>query len=354
MPIRKNKDSGTWWVDIRLPGGQRIRRSTGTKDRKAAQEYHDRLKAEQWRVAKLGEQPDRTFEEAAEPFLKAYEGTDSYEAKVCHITHWLECFAGRELSSLTSGEIAANVPSHQVREGRKPKKLAPATQNRYVSTIKRMLSMAAEWGWIAKAPRAPRQKEAKVNIRWITQREARTLLTCIENEWMRDLTAFALATGMRASEILHLEWAHVDLARRNTWVGAERAKSSVARSVPLNDDALEVLRRRKGKHKVYAFARLETPAKQVDSRIFGIALGKARITDFTFHDLRHTWASWHAQAGTPLMVLKELGGWETMAMVQKYAHLGPSHLAEHANVVTFWSQQAPDAQKPPVMVALSA
>jgi integrase len=48
-----------------------------------------------------------------------------------------------------------------------------------------------------------------------------------------------------------------------------------------------------------------------------------------FHELRHTWASWHVQEGTPSLVRKELGGWETIEMVQKYAHLGRSHLAAH-------------------------
>ncbi len=69
------------------------------------------------------------------------------------------------------------------------------------------------------------------------------------------------------------------------------------------------------------------------------------IKDFHFHDLRHTWASWHVQSGTPLFVLKELGGWENIEMVKKYAHLNAGHLAEHVNVVTFWSQQQAQKQR---------
>jgi len=45
-------------------------------------------------------------------------------------------------------------------------------------------------------------------------------------------------------------------------------------------------------------------------------------------DLRHTWASWHVQAGTPLNVLQELGGWSDYSMVPRYAHLSPEHLAK--------------------------
>lgn len=60
------------------------------------------------------------------------------------------------------------------------------------------------------------------------------------------------------------------------------------------------------------------------------ALNRARIDNFRWHDLRHTWASWHVQNGTPLHILKELGGWASFEMVQRYAHLAPEHLAEYA------------------------
>jgi integrase len=60
------------------------------------------------------------------------------------------------------------------------------------------------------------------------------------------------------------------------------------------------------------------------------ALKRAGIEDFRWHDLRHTWASWHVQSGTPLHVLQELSGWTSFEMVRKYAHLAPEHLAAHA------------------------
>ena len=61
------------------------------------------------------------------------------------------------------------------------------------------------------------------------------------------------------------------------------------------------------------------------------ALKKVGIEDFRWHDLRHTWASWHVQNGTPINVLQELGAWENVAMVRHYAHLGDSHLEKYAN-----------------------
>jgi len=60
------------------------------------------------------------------------------------------------------------------------------------------------------------------------------------------------------------------------------------------------------------------------------ALKRAGIENFRFHDLRHTWASWLVQAEVPLSALQEMGGWESIEMVQRYAHLAPNHLTEHA------------------------
>lgn len=60
------------------------------------------------------------------------------------------------------------------------------------------------------------------------------------------------------------------------------------------------------------------------------ALKRAGIENFRFHDLRHTWASCLIQSGVPLSVLQEMGGWESVDMMRRYAHLAPNHLSEYA------------------------
>lgn len=75
--------------------------------------------------------------------------------------------------------------------------------------------------------------------------------------------------------------------------------------------------------------------KQVSTKAWKKALKRAGIEDFRWRDLRHTWASWHVQSGTPLHVLQELGGWQTATMVRRYAHLAVDHLAAyvgHTNI----------------------
>ena len=72
-------------------------------------------------------------------------------------------------------------------------------------------------------------------------------------------------------------------------------------------------------------------APTCDTKAWRQVLKRVGISDFRWHDLRHTWASWHVQAGTPLHVLQELGSWECVEMVRKYAHLASDHLVQYVD-----------------------
>jgi integrase len=92
-----------------------------------------------------------------------------------------------------------------------------------------------------------------------------------------------------------------------------------------------IIRDQTGKHASHVFTYSGKPVTQVNTKAWRQALKRAEITDFRWHDLRHTWASWHVQAGTPLHALQELGGWESVEMVRRYAHLSGEHLAEYVD-----------------------
>ncbi|HTR59328.1 MAG TPA: site-specific integrase, partial [Casimicrobiaceae bacterium] len=102
-------------------------------------------------------------------------------------------------------------------------------------------------------------------------------------------------------------------------------------SVPLNATALAVLRRQLGKHPERVFTFRGRPLAWGNTLAWRKALKRAGIENFRWHDLRHTWASWHRQAGTPTHELQRLGGWRSSVMVERYAHLAPDHLAQAAN-----------------------
>ena len=118
--------------------------------------------------------------------------------------------------------------------------------------------------------------------------------------------------------------------RNAAWIHPDEAKAGKAIAVSLNKDALTVLNKQKGIHPEYVFAYKGQPVTKAGGRAWRNALSRAGIENFRWHDLRHTWASWHVMNGTPLNVLKELGGWADYDTVLKYAHLSSDHLKRHA------------------------
>ena len=168
--------------------------------------------------------------------------------------------------------------------------------------------------------------------RWIKPEQVATLL----NERLphqRELTLFALATGLRQANVQFLRWEQVDLDRRTMWIYGDHAKGDEDIRVSLSSIAVEILQRQVGWQKEFVFTRQGNPIMEVNTKSWRKAVLRAGITNFRWHDLRHTWASWLVQNGTPLYALQEMGGWKSMEMVRRYAHLAPAHLAPHAEVV---------------------
>lgn len=331
MPIRKRGD--VYYIDLYTPSGERIRRTIKTTVKKEAQQYHDQLKAQLWQIDKLDRKPDYLFENALVLFLKDAEGKEDTATKKRHAIYFREKFAGRILSSLTSDEILDSIPERHMSKGTP---LTNATKNKYRTSIMRILKLAYQAGYIDKMPYIPKKKEPPIRVRWISQEQARQLISHISTDWMKIICSFALMTGARRTEILSMTWDKIDFVRKIAIVSNDIAKSEKARSLLLNEEAIRLLQQQKGKHGKYVFVGNKgQPLQDINRKIFDKATEKCLLADFHFHDLRHTWASWHVQAGTPLFTLKELGGWETLEMVKKYAHLNADHLLNHANSVKF-------------------
>ncbi|MEJ4044604.1 tyrosine-type recombinase/integrase [Erwinia sp. SLM-02] len=329
MPIYKR--GKTYWIDISAPDGSRVRRSAGTEEKAKAQQLHDKMKHELWAITNLNKKPERSFEELILLALQDAEGQACFGNKQIQARYWLSCFEGRLISSITSEDITNNLPTHSIRF---KNRLTNATKNRYRALLMRGFSLAYKNGWIDKIPYSRSLREPKVRVRWIDKNEARSLVENLQKEWMKHLCSFALLTGARLGEMLSLTWKNVDLRRRVAVVTADRAKSGKARPLPLNDEAVAIIKKipRINEFLFSSDGQMEVNYNRTD---FLRALSISGIVDFRFHDLRHTWASWHVQNGTPLLALKEMGGWETLEMVNKYAHLSGEHLSRFCNIVTF-------------------
>lgn len=211
---------------------------------------------------------------------------------------------------------------------------SPANANRYLALIRAILRRAHQvWEWTARCPKVVLYPERRRRVRWLTPQQARKLLARLP-EHQRDIVLFALATGLRHGNIVGLQWGQVDMRRRLAWIHADQAKARRPISVPLSSVAMDVLRRRRRDHESYVFVYKGAPIRCANTKAWREALASLGIRDFRWHDLRHTWASWHVQNGTPLHVLQELGAWHSEAMVKRYAHLSPSHYAKHAETAT--------------------
>jgi integrase len=324
MSLYKRKDSPNWWVKITHKGGC-LQQSTGTADRRQAQEYHDKLKASLWEQEKLGAKPKVSWNDAVVRYLAETTHKASQADDKSHL-RWLDSYLnGVELEDINR-ELLDRITKARLAEG-----AANATVNRTLEVVRAILRKAEnEWEWLTRAPSIRMLSEPTRRVRWITREEAERLLTELPAH-LRVMAKFSLETGLRKANVTGLQWSQVDLVRRTAWIHPDQAKARKAIAVPLSAAAVIMLREQIGKHPKYVFTFRGKPVTQVNTKAWRAALQRAGIEDFRWHDLRHTWASWHVQAGTPLHVLQELGGWECVDMVRKYAHLSSDHLAEYAD-----------------------
>ena len=136
----------------------------------------------------------------------------------------------------------------------------------------------------------------------------------------------SMNTGLRRGELLKLKWIVIDWRGKHVMIeGNTSRKSEQTRYVPLNDEALEALKRWKEQapegERVFP---IDTSFKTA----WGALLERAKITKFRWHDLRHHFASRLVQAGVPLNTVRELLGHASMAMTLRYAHLAPDQKRE--------------------------
>ena len=194
----------------------------------------------------------------------------------------------------------------------------PATINRDHALLKHMFTKAIDWG-IMKGNPAKRVKLVKEipRVRFLTREEVHRLVEVSENKWAPYLKTIIMAvnTGMWRGEILNLRWEDVDFTRRV--IRVRRTKNDQPREVPMTDWLFEALcdwRKKSQKRLDNGFVFVNNNGHPLTKfyKAFHVALNKANIRDFRFHDLRHTFASHMRMAGLDILEIKELGGWKTL------------------------------------------
>lgn len=213
--------------------------------------------------------------------------------------------------------------------------LSASTVNRHLAALSHAFTVGwKEWGWIDHNPvfAVTKPKEPRGRVRFLDDGERARLLTACRSSASPDLypaVVLALSTGARAQEVLGLRWPQLDLGRRVATL--HETKNGERRVLPLAGPALELLRERSKVRRLdtdLVFPGRRHPGKPLDLRApFEVALKRADITDFRWHDLRHTAASYLAMNGATLAEIAEVLGHKTLAMVKRYAHLSEAHTA---------------------------
>jgi integrase len=321
------KRGGIWWMRFTKPDGRELRETTQTADRRQAQELHDTRKAECWRIAKLGERPRYTWQEAVVRWLEENADRKHLDSVLSYLRHADAALGDLHLDEISRDRLTAMMRAYRATG------VANSTANNLMGYVLVVLNAAKHWEWLESVPTVKKLPVNEKRLRWLTREEADRLIAELPRH-IAAMARFALATGLRDQNVCKLEWSQVDVERRVAWIHADQAKGQRIITVPLNADAVMVLREQQGQHPRYVFTYGGRPAHSASQTGWYSALKRAGLEGVRWHDLRHTWASWHVQAGTPLLALKELGGWATLDMVLRYAHLAPDHLAEHAERIS--------------------
>lgn len=321
MSLYRRKDSANWWVKLPPIKGEPgpLQVSAGTADRRKATEFHDRLKAERWERQRLGTKPRRTWEEAVLKFLAETEHKRTH-SRDKSIFRWLDSHLGGKHLDEIDRALIDNIKAARARVA------ATSTANRYLALIRSVLRKAChEWEWVDRVPKVSLYREKDGRVRALSREEFGRLLRELP-EHLAEMALFSVATGLRQGNVRQLEWQQVDLERRHAWITPDKHKNGRAHAVPLNEVAVRVLQNRLGRHDTHVFTYQGHPIANVSTKAWWAALERADIKDFRWHDLRHTFATWHRQAGTPTHELQRLGGWKTLSMVERYAHVAPEGL----------------------------
>ena len=321
MSLKKRPGSPFWWTDF-YHAGHRVRESTGEVDRAAAQKRHNEIQVALWSA--VPDTTDATWGKAVDLWLDTAERSSS---ELQSLAKFAKGYDDRRLSEVTAASLEVALAFCKT----------PGTYMRYRAMLMAILNMAKKKGWIAALPPVATRRDKKRKARdWITQEQWLVLQAELPKH-MRPMATFAIETGLRQDNVLKLRWQQVDLTAKRAWFEASEMKTDAALAVPLNDAAVAVLAAQQGQHDTWVFPYRGKPVSEIKTAWISACVradvGKivdGRYEGFTWHGLRHTWATWHAQNGTPLDVLQKLGGWSDLRMVMNYAHHSPTHLASFA------------------------
>ena len=323
------KRGNTYWIRYAGLDGRVVYESSNSDKFKDAEALFMQRK----QAIREGKQPEikriknHTFTELAGNYLTWIEGRQkSTEVKTSIIKQLINVFGNLPLGKFNTAIV------EQLQTDLINRELKNSYCNKILAVLKHMFTKASEWEMIT-AETLKRTRKVKMlqdnsrRLRYLSKDECHALVNSCDSH-LKPIVITALNTGMRRGEILNLKWEQVDL--KHGFILLSVTKNGERREIPINKTLEAVflsksLIRRLDIPYVFYEPATGKPYKDVRDSL-NIVLRKAKIRDFTFHDLRHTFASQLVMAGVDITTVKELLGHKTLTMTLRYAHLAPSHI----------------------------
>jgi integrase len=319
--VYKRKSDGVYWIDYTNLDGERIRESTGVKLKTLAEKcLQSRLEEiVQGKFSIVTKNPSPKFKEFSDNYFEwAKSNKRSWKRDRSLLDNLMPFFGNERLTAIQP----LHVENYKIKWKNSVK---PATINREVALLKRVLNIAVEWKVINSNPisKVKFLREDPINEVILNNDEAdRLIKSC--SEVFKPIVITALHTGMRRNEILTLQWKYVDLEKN--FITLTNTKNGERRYVFL-DETMQKLLSILPANNAFVFVQKNGKPYNWIGRAWRTAKRISGI-QCRFHDLRHTFASHLVMNGVDLLTVKELLGHKTLAMVLRYAYLSSKHTQE--------------------------
>lgn len=347
----KRAGSAFWYVRFRDARGRRVKRSTGTTDRREAEELEGKWRLEARNQRLWGTQPRYTFDQLMLRYLEETQGTKrSAERDAWTVKRLQPFFTGKVLNELKRSDVRGYIAS------RRAAGVKGSTINRELGLLSATLNWArVNWDWEVPNPvQGMRERESEGRQVFLTQEQFVALVGAASRQkrapYLADLITVAVMTGCRKGELLGLEWSRVDLQAGVIRLRASDTKAGKSRQVPMKDVAKQALKRRlefrekRCPESSWVFCAPDGERIVSVKSSFRHALRSAGIAGVRFHDLRHTCGSWLAQKGVPMGHISAVLGHSTVRMSERYSHLAPANARDAVALLQGVPNPVPSAE----------
>ena len=324
------KKGVTYRVQIRRKNSKIISKTFTTK--KLAQQFASRLESDKQTLLAYGSLTNDavTLIEVMDRFLKEeYSGKYSKDKKA-KLDFWISSIGNKPLTEVTTNDISTHLDKMS-----KPR--TNATVNRFKAAISVVFSFACrEYGLLNNPVKNIRSKpENNERIRFLSDDErTRLFKACRASQWskLHLLVLMAITTGARKSELLNLTLNDIDFDRQTAYV--QTSKNGQPRVLPLTNEVITGLNKFSNQEAGLVFnSELKPDRPMCFNKQWKKALTQAEITDFRYHDLRHSCASLLAQSGASLLEIAEVLGHRQIQVTKRYSHLCIDHKSKLINKV---------------------